>query len=140
MKKILFLITLCAFLIGALPDVGTAQTSLLGANGYARDTVTNTGTKTLVGRPNAYTTAITIQVDITKISGTLAGTLTPIVSNDGTTYYSVSSRTTRDTAYTVPNASGGYTYTMPLGYRYYGVQWVGTGTMVGSFTAKLNVK
>lgn len=130
---------LAAVFIAASPPT-QAQTSLIGANGLTKDTVTNTATKMLAGRPGAYSTSISIQVDITKISGTLAGTLTPIVSNDGVSYYSVSSRITRDTAYTVPNASGGYAYSMPLGWRYYGVQWAGTGTMSGSFTAKLSYK
>lgn len=130
---------MAAAFIAASPPA-QAQTSLLGANGLTRDTVTNTATKILANRPPVYTMAITIQVDITKISGTLGGTLTPVVSNDGTTYYSVSSTTSRDTAYTVPDASGGYAYNMPLGWRYYGVRWTGSGTMAGSFTAKLNVK
>ena len=130
---------LIAAFIAASPPA-QAQTSLVGANGLTKDTVTNTATKMLAGRPGAYVTSVTIQVDLTKISGTLGGTLTPIVSNDGVSYYSVASRVTRDTAYNVPDASGGYAYNLPLGWRYYGVKWAGTGTMSGSFTAKLSFK
>lgn len=116
----------------------SAQTSLYGTNGYVRDTVTNTGAKVLFTRVTGGQAYISIQVDITKISGTLGGTLTIVASNDGVTYYDIGNLTTenRDTAYTVTNtASQGYIYRCKPGFKYYGVRWTGTGTMSGSFVA-----
>lgn len=138
MKKIFVL--LMAFTIFTAISA-SAQTSLYGTNGYTRDTVTNTGAKVLFTRVIGNPTTVTIQVDITKTSGTLGGTLIPVASNDGVTYYDISNLTTetRDTAYTVTNtASQGYAYKCKAGYRYYGVKWTGTGTMAGSFTGSLN--
>ena len=133
MKKIVLLLALS---LGIL--VSQAQTSLTGANSLSIDTVTNTATKTMTGKVSGYQGTVTIQVDVTKISGTLAGTLTPIASNDGTTFYSVASRTSRDTAVTVTDVSAqGYNFSMPGGYLYYGVKWAGSGTMSGSFKATL---
>jgi hypothetical protein len=135
MKKILFLsmIAVCLSVINV-----SAQTSLYGTNGYVRDTVTNTGAKVLFTRVTGGQAYISIQVDITKISGTLGGTLTIVASNDGVTYYDIGNLTTenRDTAYTVTNtASQGYIYRCKPGFKYYGVRWTGTGTMSGSFVA-----
>jgi hypothetical protein len=141
MKKLLFLMAIAVNFLAAIPQKAEAQTSLTSSvNSLARDTITNTGTAVWSAGPVLYNTAVTIQVDYTKISGTLAGTITPVASNDGTTFYSVSSRVTRDTALAVGNASGGYNYSMPSGWRYYGVQWTGSGTMSGSLVAKLNRK
>jgi hypothetical protein len=135
MKKIIVL--LMAFSIFTAISA-SAQTSLYGTNGYVRDTVTNTGAKVLFTRVSGGLSYVTIQVDITKISGTLGGTLIPVASNDGVTYYDISNLTTenRDTAYTVTNtASQGYIYKCKPGFKYYGVKWTGTGTMSGSLVA-----
>lgn len=116
-----------------------AQVSLTSASyGNAIDTVTNGGTKTLFAKVVGYKETITITTNITSISGTLAGTLTPVVSNDGVNFYAATANTSTDVAYTVTNvASQGVAFTCKRGFQYYGVQWVGTGTMSGSFTAKL---
>src|SRR5579885_2746602 len=139
MKKIMFL--LASVLCVAVTNV-SAQTSLISTgNSLTRDTVTNTGVKTLTARVVGNPTYVTIQVDVTKISGTLGGTLIPVASNDGVTFYDISNLTTetRDTAYTVTNTtSQGYAYRLKPGFRYYGVRWTGTGTMSGSFVGSLN--
>jgi hypothetical protein len=133
MKKILFLIMLATVFIAALPQKTEAQTSLISAgNSLARDTVTNTAAKSWLGQFAGYHSTVTIQVDITKISGTLAGSLTVVASNDGVTYQAIGS------AFTVTDvASQSTNFSPTLGFRYYGVKWTGTGTMSGSLVAKL---
>lgn len=135
MKKILFLCLLTILATAFISPQLQAQTPvnlISTGNSLATDTVTNAGVKTLISPTLGYATSITIQVDITKISGTLGGSLTAVVSNDGITYYAIGS------AYTVTDvASQGTTFTPTLGFRYYGVRWTGTGTMSGSFKAKL---
>lgn len=133
MKKILLIVLVAALSFGA-----KAQTSLLGSNSLALDTVTNTGSKYMTARfaGTTATSTVTIAVDIIRISGTLAGTLTPVVSNNGTTFYSVSSTTSRDTSVTITNAAtAGYAFEMPKGWLYYGVQYTGSGTMSASIAA-----
>lgn len=135
MKKI-FVLLVAAILCFALPTISLAQTSLYSTgNGLTRDTVSNAGNKTLaLSNPVlGYKATVTIQVDVTKISGTLAGTIIPVGSNDGTTYYALTG------SYTVTDTSSqGVNFSVTTGYRYYGIKWTGTGTMSGSFVAKLN--
>lgn len=116
-----------------------AQTTLISpANGSGLDTVTNTGVKILWVSLNGYRETITATINITKISGTLAGTLVPVASNDGVNFYPATGVTPSDTALTVTNlASLGKNYNFPRGFAYYGVQWTGVGTMSGSFNGKL---
>jgi hypothetical protein len=133
------------FLIGGLaaaigimtlaPARTEAQTiSLVStSNSLSKDTVTNTAVKKLVTVLKGYKATIGIQVDVTKISGTLGGALIPVASNDGVTYYPAGSST-----FTVTDvASQGVLFNPPQGFAYYGVQWTGTGTMSGSIQAKL---
>lgn len=136
MRKFLFLGIVAVFALATLaPAKAEAQTiSLIStSNGLARDTVTNTGVKRLTTVLKGYRATIGIQVDITKTSGTLGGTLIPVASNDGVTWYAAGSGTLTVTDV----ASQGILFAPPLGYAYYGVQWTGTGTMAGSFVAKL---
>lgn len=115
----------------------SAQTSLYGTNGYTRDTVTNTGNKVLytLTRPiYKSTSTITVTVTVTKTSGTIAGTIIPVGSNDGTNYYALTGSFTPTDV-----ASQGCAFACTNGYRYYGVKWTGTGTMAGSFVATLNI-
>lgn len=105
-------------------------------NSLSKDTVTNTGVKTLVKQVTGFKETVVIVANLTKISGTLGGKLVPIASLDGTTYIDVS-LVAKDTLTVADAASQSKGYAMPRGYQYYGVQWTGTGTMSGSFTGKL---
>lgn len=132
MRKYLLLASLLS-----LAYFSQAQVSLLSpGNGSVKDSVTNTGVKTLVKQVTGFKETIVIVASLTKISGTLGGKLVPIASLDGTTYLDVSA-VTKDTLTVTDVASQAKGYVMPKGYQYYGVQWTGTGTMVGSFTGKL---
>lgn len=137
MKKILLagLMVAIAAMAVFIPEKSEAQVINLisTGNSLARDTVTNTAAKNLVTILKGYKATVGIQVDVTKISGTLAGTLIPVCSNDGVNYYAAGAGT-----FTVTDvASQGVLFAPPLGYVYYGVRWTGTGTMSGSFVAKL---
>ena len=116
-----------------------AQYALISPTyGNPLDTVTNTGSKVLWKKITGDKTTVTVTVNITSISGTLGGTVIPIVSNDGVNFYNGTANTISDSAYTVTNtASQGKAYTMKRGFQYYGVQWTGTGTMVGSFSGTI---
>jgi hypothetical protein len=133
MKKFLLsLLLVAATFLGASAQKAAVSITNAGVtgNGLARDTVTNTAVKwwassfSLTGA-QAY---VTIQVDITKISGTLGGTLVPVASNNGVGYGLAGSG-----SYTVLDQSAQTaTLVAPAGFNYYGFRWTGTGTMSGS--------
>jgi len=134
MKKLLFLL-MAGLTIFVLPLTVEAQVvSLVSTNNsLTLDTVTNAGVRVLSKVVPGNKATITIQVNVTKISGTLGGTIIPVASNDGVKWYAAGSGT-----FTVTDvASQGVNFSPPLGFAYYGVQWTGTGTMAGSFNASL---
>ena len=102
-------------------------------NSLPKDTVTNTAAKQWVTTVKGYQATIGIQVDVAKLTGTLAGTLIPIASLDGVTYYAAGTGTMTITDV----AAQGILFAPPLGYNYYGVRWTGSGTMTGTLVAKL---
>lgn len=135
MKNLLFLIAFpMALLTGSQVKAQKAVVSITTAgvtgNGLARDTVTNTAVKWFAAPynfagPQAY---VTIQVDLTKISGTMGGTIVPTSSNNGVGYGVAGSA-----SYTVlDQTSQTATIVAPAGFNYYGFRWTGTGTMSGS--------
>jgi hypothetical protein len=137
MKKIILIsCMLLAVLTSVQSQLYTPLSRTVGSNtgnGLALDTVTNTAVKHMaIGAPGVAA-SITIQVNVTKISGTLGGTIIPVASNDGVSYYANGSGT-----FTVTDVpSQGINFSVPVGWRYYGVRWTGTGTMSGSVSAKL---
>lgn len=140
MKRIISLLIISFTLAALAPTVEVkAQTDMITASyGNTLDTVSNTGTKVLYAKVKGYKETITAIVTLTRISGTLGGTLKPVVSSDGVTWYDATGATASDTAYTVTNsASQGKQFTFKRGFVYYGLQWTGTGTMSGSFSGQL---
>lgn len=132
-KLALPLIIALAMILPAVSTQAQVMSLISTGNGLARDTVTNAGVKNLVKVLPSNKATIAIQVDITKISGTLAGTVIPVASNDGVTFYAAGS-----SSFTVTDvASQGVLFNPPLGFAYYGVRWTGTGSMAGSFVAKI---
>ena len=151
-----------AFSFGALAQ-GTANQHLakvvsnLPTTAYkliTSDTVTNTGTNYLTsGYPQSGSTysgspvAIvnpayytTVQVNITKISGTVAGTVTLQGSIDGTNFSTATSGMLAITAtYTATDVASQSKNWIIAGnpYRFYRVSWTGTGTMAASMTANI---
>lgn len=115
----------------------------------ASDTVTNTGTTFLSSQfsgGSAETTSIV--VNVTKISGTVAGTMTlyGCNTNCGKTTATATNWVTvkqADLQTAVPtitptDASAPYSWNLKGSpYLYYRVSWTGAGTMSASFTTKL---
>jgi len=95
------------------------------------DTCVN-GATTYVGITvnNSYST-ISLQVVITKISGTVAGTITIQASNDGTNYVTVNSGYITSTTHTATNvATSSKLFTITGSpYKYYRMSYTGSGTM-----------
>jgi hypothetical protein len=108
---------------------------------YGTDTTTNAGTGSVkcnvISGSGASTTVV---VTVTKISGTVGGTLTLLGSLDGTNYKAL---TTPNTAtalatYTATDATNRYVWILSGSpFRYYKVEHVGTGTMASTLDADL---
>jgi hypothetical protein len=131
-KLVLITAILAGIMTGAEAQKSAISVTNAGVtgNGLARDTVTNTAVKwwgSSIALPGAQA-YVTIQVDITKISGTLGGTIVPTASNNGTGWGIAGAGT-----YTVlDQTSQTVTLVAPAGFNYYGWRWTGTGTMSGS--------
>jgi len=125
MKK-LIIILIAAF---CFSFAANSQATTLSWSGYgnALDTVTNAGTKYASVSVGSPASAFSIVVKVTKISGTVGGTISWQGSNDGTNYATITTTTPSD-------ASANYSYAIytPAAYRYYRVSWTGTGTMSAS--------
>lgn len=127
----------------------TFYQNLGGSTNIASDTVTNTATNFLTSQfsgGSAETTSIV--VNVTKISGTVAGTLTlyGCNTNCGKTTATATNWVTvkqADLQTAVPtitptDASAPYSWNLRGSpYSYYRVSWTGAGTMSASFTTKL---
>lgn len=106
------------------------------------DTVTNTATVYLTSPllSPALATSTTVWVAVTKISGTVGGTLTLQGSFDGTNFKAINTPDNQTALATVTATDASNTYHWRLQgspFLYYRVSWTGTGTMSASFTAKV---
>lgn len=137
MKKLFILLfALVAF-------VSSAQVfDLKSIYSVTSDTVTNTGTVYLT-TPSvsaAPATTTTIWVAVTKISGTVGGTITLQGSLDGTNFKALNTPNTATALATFTAADASATYHWVISgspFKYYRVSWTGTGTMAASFTAQM---
>lgn len=101
-------------------------TSATNASGL--DTVTNAGAKTQSLTLSGYWTFVTIQVDVTKISGTVGGSIV-LQGNDGvgTKYVTIGS------AVTPTDATASYVFSVaPSNFAKYRVVYTGASTMAAS--------
>jgi hypothetical protein len=137
-----FLIALIAFLGIAM---GVSAQGIfynsLGTN-LQTDTVTNTGTATVTCRllERRTHTSEVIWVVVTKISGTVGGTITLQGSMDGTTFKALNTNDTATALATFTATDATNTYHWRLlggGFNYYRVSWTGTGTMAATVAAKI---
>lgn len=103
----------------------------------AIDTVTNSATNTVTLRVKSWYKTIVIQPVITKISGTVGGTVTVQGSNDGTNYTTVSSSYSDAQTLTPTNQTTNTKLFKITGspYAYYRVSYTGTGTMSAKLRA-----
>jgi hypothetical protein len=121
-----------------------AQASFYNALGtnLTTDTVTNTGTgyvtcRLLDRRPH---TSEVIWVTVTKISGTVGGTITLQGSMDGTNFKALNTNDSQTALATITASDASATYHWRLlggGFNYYRVTWTGTGTMSATVAAKI---
>jgi len=117
-----------------------AQTSNMNGNG---DTITNTGTKYNTLKIGETSNAnITIQANVTKLSGTVGGTISIEGSLDGVTYEALDSLLFFDSlpSKTPTNTTGTKGYIFVLNnniYQYIRVKYVGTGTMSAKMSSLL---
>lgn len=132
MKKLF----LFACLIG-LYGVTQAQTSIkpkaltTTAFGNVIDTVDNTELHvTTPFEVTVWKAGATAQVQVLKISGTVAGTLGFYGSMSGGT--GATEWTLIGSAATVTDASNSYGFNTTVAWKYYQVRWTGTGTMSAS--------
>jgi len=106
------------------------------------DTVTNAGTGTVQCRilKDLPTVNTTIQVNVTKISGSVGGTISLQGSLDGTNWKALNTAETQTALATVTATDATNVYHWRLNgspFLYYRVSWTGTGTMSASFSAQL---
>jgi hypothetical protein len=106
------------------------------------DTVTNTATGTVQCRllRDVAVTNTTVQVNVTKISGTVGGTISLQGSLDGTNWRALNTVDTQTALATVTAADATASYHWRLSgspFLFYRVSWTGTGTMSASFSALL---
>ncbi len=138
MKKLIILL-----FVGLVAFSANAQVySLLSPYSIASDTAVNTTPTFLssgvISPAPAVTT--TIEVAVTKISGTVAGTITLQGSMNGTSWKALNTPNTVTAlaTHTATDASATYHWIITGSpFPYYRVSWTGSGTMSASFTAKL---
>lgn len=139
MKRFILSLVFCA--LGVL-SYGQSIIDLKSVYSLNLDTVTNTGTVTLTSArvPAAQGLSALVYVSVTKISGTVGGTLTLQGSVDGTTFKALNTLETQTALATITATDATNTYHWRLtvnSFPYYRVSWTGTGTMAASFTAKV---
>lgn len=136
-------------LVAFLGIAATSQAQLatfynsLGTN-LLTDTVTNTGvgvvsTTTALSSTQDYD-GTTIQVVVTKISGTVGGTISLQGSLDGTNWKALNTAETQTALATITAADASAQYHWRLNgspFLYYRISWTGTGTMAATVAAKL---
>lgn len=111
-----------------------AVSNMISNVSLTSDTTANTGTSYVgLGVQKWYNT-VTIQSVVTKISGTVAGTVTLQGSIDGTNYVTVNSSYADVTSYSPTDVATSSKLFVVTGspYRYYRLSYTGAGTMSAS--------
>ncbi len=145
MKRIIFIFSI---LLSAV--IADAQVITLYNSTYTTipsDSTVNTGVGA-IGNVRAINstsgTKVTVQFVATKISGTVAGTVSLLGSIDGVNYKAIllEEVATALNTYTATDVAS-QTFAWRLlsnPYPFYRVSWAGTGTMSASFTGKLLIR
>jgi hypothetical protein len=134
MKKFILILTM---LLAVTVSYGQFNT-MVSSFGLPTDTVTNTGTAFVSARTNTSSdAAVGVAATVTKISGTVTGTVILQGSLDGTNYYTIST----DTLMLTDVASQGKIFKLDHNYvNYYRLLATGAGTMAATIAGKLVVK
>lgn len=105
------------------------------------DTVTNTGTSFVTtDRFGGSANSTVIQVVVTKISGTVAGTISLQGSLDGTNWKAMNTEETQTALATITATDASNVYHWRLKgnpMAFYRVTWTGAGTMAASIKARI---
>jgi hypothetical protein len=144
MKKFGILLIVMLSTLVSFAQVATLYNQL-GTN-LLTDTVTNAGTGFVqikltqpLGPKLCNSTVLTVIA--TKISGTVAGTITIMGSVDGTNYKAIGTNDTQTsvtTATATDVASQIFTWRLAGSpYPWYRISWTGTGTMAGTLSGKM---
>jgi len=142
MKKLIILLFVGLVAFSAIETKAQVY-SFLSPYSFATDTVTNTATayvSTLNAISPAPATSTTIWIIVTKISGTVGGTITLQGSIDGTNWKAMNTVDTQTALATITATDATNTYHYRLAgspFPYYRVTWTGTGTMSATIAAKL---
>jgi hypothetical protein len=128
MKKILIISFLA--LLTMYTHAQTDARTMLASNGLAIDTVSNTGTETWTLKTPGYAKTVAVQFVATKISGTVAGSVTLQGSLNGTNWATVPSQSAF-TATDVASQTAVWKFD-DSGFLYYRLSWTGAGTMSAS--------
>jgi len=128
-KKLLsIIIALSLFAVPASAQLMKVDTLATPSYGLTLDTVVNAGTKsTSAYTPAEWKNGITVQVVVTKNSGTVGGTLALQGSMNGTNW------TTIGSAATPSDGSATYSFNTTVAWKRYRTTWTGTGSMNASF-------
>ncbi len=132
MKKIFFITLLSAGVLFASAQTVPLRPIAVTTTSYGNtlDTVVNTATKvTTPQRVTNFRTGVTAQVVVTKISGTVGGSIALQGSMDGSNWNTIGSSSTPT------DASANYRFNTTEGWYYYRISYAGTGTMSASFKA-----
>lgn len=136
MKKFVLIGLIFAGLMAMIPTISAEaqmySPKLLTTTSYGNtlDTVSNTATKVTTpsdGLIQNWKNGLTAEVVVTKISGTVGGTLALQGSMNGTDWVTIG------TATTPTDATNNYGFNTTVRYYYYRISWAGTGTMSASF-------
>lgn len=144
MKKF-FVLALSALLFLTTANVVNAQVSFKSVYNSTSDTTVNTGTAYLtVATTAANRNVAAIQVVVTKISGTVAGTITLQGSLDGTNFFALTDSTTSPTITTKTATDvASQTFAWLVNHSpwvYYRISYTGSGTMSASFIGRLQTR
>lgn len=134
MKKIITIL-LVAFAF-ALPAIAQQAPRVLTTTAYgnALDTVDNSEshvTTPSLGLVSNWKAGVTAHVIVTKISGTVGGSIALQGSMDATNWSTIGS------ASTPTDATANYSFNSTVAWRYYRINYTGTGTMSASFKSYL---
>lgn len=139
MKKLFFIALFAIVAIGAKAQVGDFRSVF----SLTSDTVVNAATVVLTSPAisPAAATSTTIWIAVTKISGTVGGTITLQGSFDNSNWKAINTVDTQTALATITATDASNTYHYRLAgspFPYYRVSYTGvTGPMSASFTAKI---
>lgn len=138
MKKLIALF----FALALGVSVFAQDVTMRNASASSTETITNGGTGILTGTVRGHKNTITVQVTITKTSGTVAGTLTLQGSLDNVSYKATllpNGVSTAVNTYTATDVAS-QTFIWQLdknAYNYWRISYTGSGTMVATMTGVL---